>query len=252
MSRMEDFTGTPFVAGSIYGTRSFAIDKLGRLTGPQFKDTFWTPGENIALDGGYNGTSFAHRNWGFYAFKDGSDEYKSPSTVSGVIEGYGMVQIGTKGFRAQKAKIVALHINKRSKIRSYQKATRLLQRFTDMLDEVTLVFWFLLAVWSIVSAVRFFIGLNQDASDITQHSMISFIFSVAFLGWWVYTMIIPAIPSNNDMKDYMSGILRLEENYPDVRFFASYKAMVKEYPTVTTSYEDLRPDDPNFWKVKIP
>lgn len=47
---------------------------------------------------------------GFYAYYDGSDDYHREEYVSGVVEGYGETLIGTRGFRAMKSRIIALHI----------------------------------------------------------------------------------------------------------------------------------------------
>lgn len=51
MSREKQFSQKPlpveFAVGSIYGVRSFGLDKLGRLTGVHFKQ-IWLPGENVA------------------------------------------------------------------------------------------------------------------------------------------------------------------------------------------------------------
>ena len=49
---------------------------------------------------------------GFYGFYEGSNDYRDKDRVNGVIEGYGEVVIGTRGFRAMKARILALHIPK--------------------------------------------------------------------------------------------------------------------------------------------
>jgi len=43
----EEFGGIGFAAGVVRGTRSFAVDKLGRLTGVTYKQV-WTPEENQA------------------------------------------------------------------------------------------------------------------------------------------------------------------------------------------------------------
>lgn len=51
---------------------------------------------------------------GFYAYYDGSNDYHDQGEVTGVIEGYGEVLIGTRGFRCMKARIVALRIHKKS------------------------------------------------------------------------------------------------------------------------------------------
>lgn len=122
-----------FAAGVVTGTRSFGIDRLGRLRGVAY-DVVWKPGENVAqcLEREYNvdlttlgvrvGGGFtvkpsrapshsmdrcAH---GFYGYYEGSNDYYEPGRVMGVIEAYGEAVIGSRGFRASKARIVALHI----------------------------------------------------------------------------------------------------------------------------------------------
>ena len=53
---------------------------------------------------------------GFYGYYESSNDYgEADLRVNGVIEGYGEVVIGTRGFRASKARIVALHIPKKFK-----------------------------------------------------------------------------------------------------------------------------------------
>lgn len=45
---------------------------------------------------------------GFYAYFDGGNDWKEPQRVTAVIEGYGVCTVGTRGFRASKAKVLAL------------------------------------------------------------------------------------------------------------------------------------------------
>lgn len=139
-----EFNGIEFAAGSVVGARSFNIDDLGRLTGVNFPQV-WRPGENEAkclrdsaphgmtAAGVYQAMGLIPPPWlsqavqpvepkpdlphsmekcshGFYAFYDGSNDYREQANISGVIEGYGEVVIGTRGFRCMKAKILALHI----------------------------------------------------------------------------------------------------------------------------------------------
>lgn len=48
---------------------------------------------------------------GFYAFTDGRDDLGLQGVlISGIIEGYGRVTVGQRGFRAEKARIVALDL----------------------------------------------------------------------------------------------------------------------------------------------
>lgn len=124
-----DFAGPALVLGSVRGRRSFGVLPDGRLTGVFFPQV-WQPGENRAScfheggvvvrepDGRLAVRGYSARNigpahglqgctCGFYAYYRG-DPYARARRVSGVIEGYGRVVLGTKGFRAQKARVVAL------------------------------------------------------------------------------------------------------------------------------------------------
>lgn len=190
----EEFGGFGFAAGVVRGTRSFDIDKLGRLTGVYYKQV-WKPGENeakclvkddplfyrsmdsltpytramqagvspltvsapgsksfIAHALGFGAdaarvtaaaeeearrreieavylereaqreaerarvterrANLATCGHGFYGYYDGSNDYYEKGRVMGVIEGYGETVIGSRGFRAMKARIVALRIPK--------------------------------------------------------------------------------------------------------------------------------------------
>ena len=165
MSVTEDFhtDPRPLVAGDITGVRSFAVDKLGRLTGVSHAKV-WRPGVNTAEcpharvavkaadaakaeregdDDGPDMEAFrrsVHRSlmnsyWlaggilrhdpspvrsdehrpgstgcqcGFWAYFDGSDDFSGDDRVTGVVRGSGVVTVGTKGFRAERAEVVAL------------------------------------------------------------------------------------------------------------------------------------------------
>lgn len=45
---------------------------------------------------------------GFYAYFDGGNDYKQPDRVTALIEGYGVCTVGDRGFRASKARLVAI------------------------------------------------------------------------------------------------------------------------------------------------
>lgn len=45
---------------------------------------------------------------GFYAYFDGRNDYSQPSRVAAIIEGYGVCTVGTRGFRAEKARLLAI------------------------------------------------------------------------------------------------------------------------------------------------
>ena len=126
-----------FAAGVVTGTRSFNVDKLGRLIGVAYP-AVWTPGENVAkcllrtdqfavhlmfgptgavtspssrtVDAQRPPHSLAECAHGFYGYYEGSNDYYEPGRVMAVVEAYGETVIGTRGFRASKARIVALHV----------------------------------------------------------------------------------------------------------------------------------------------
>lgn len=52
---------------------------------------------------------------GFYAYFDGANDYKNDGNIAAIIEGFGVCSVGTRGFRAAKARLVAL-IEPKSKV----------------------------------------------------------------------------------------------------------------------------------------
>lgn len=113
-----EFDGKSFAAGVVTGTRAFDVDKLGRLLGVSYRKV-WTPGENVAEclsppmygpDGSPAEHEMTECGHGFYGYYEGSNDYYGSGHVMGVVEAYGETVIGTRGFRASKARIVALHI----------------------------------------------------------------------------------------------------------------------------------------------
>ncbi len=137
MNDNNEFSGVDFALGSVRGFRSWKIKVEGKLE-PLHRSGIWLPGENRAVCYGtppkgvmptIEGEDWKERNekvkaWrldhafescehGFYAYFDASNAegstYGSPS-LAGVIEGYGEVLIGTKGFRAMKARILAISV----------------------------------------------------------------------------------------------------------------------------------------------
>jgi hypothetical protein len=127
---MSDFGGTPLAVGTVTGHRAWNVDHLGRLRGITHP-AVWLPGENVAACKGHRGSSM-YFGWGvetpekrepctdeqipvdscgcgFWAYHAGGDRPKpSDERAIGIVEGYGRTIIGTKGFRSQKARIVAV------------------------------------------------------------------------------------------------------------------------------------------------
>jgi hypothetical protein len=131
-----EFSGSEFSMGTAVGVRSWDVDKLGRLVSPSYH-MVWPPAEvgaecrkteavqyrvSMTAGGSYTLTSpeaetaeaeehnQASCSCGFYAYYEGFNDYATDGRITGVIEGYGETQIGTRGFKSAKARIVALYI----------------------------------------------------------------------------------------------------------------------------------------------
>lgn len=102
-----------FCAGTLTGTRSFRVTPSGHLRSLMHPYVWnWDENhahcfQNIAVP---PADMAMDCTCGFYAFWDGSNDYRDEGHVNAVVEGYGVVVIGPRGFRAQKTRIVALHI----------------------------------------------------------------------------------------------------------------------------------------------
>lgn len=129
-----------FAPGVVRGVRSWKVNSDGILCGIYYQ-TVWKPGENkarcfrsvpavasmislgmhdllevlLAQRESKHSAAEPSCSCGFYAYTSESIDYPKREIFSGVIEGYGKCVLGTHGFRAQKARIVALCIPKSHK-----------------------------------------------------------------------------------------------------------------------------------------
>ena len=131
----DDFNERPLVAGSLIGVRAFNV-QAGLLVSPA-RPTIFRPGENVAvckrtdlewaiarwdaairkayklppvaiLPNGHAGGSI-DCSCGFYAYTDtGRNIWLMARSVAALIEGYGRATVGSRGFRVEKARLVAL------------------------------------------------------------------------------------------------------------------------------------------------
>lgn len=131
----------------VRGTRTFRVNQAGWLTGLYYTEC-WVPGWNEARNWKrgtvgedaygnwtavfpqsgmwhpvlwlpyYGGVEWfrvpddtvplSKGRWGFYAYNEGSNDFKSEGPVWAVVEGAGRIVVGTRGFRASKARIIAM------------------------------------------------------------------------------------------------------------------------------------------------
>lgn len=120
MADFNEFDATKFVAGTLFGVRNFnwwpnkKHSKGPYLYSPSY-DYQWESGENEAdcrcwsADHSYSPAAKDHQ-CGFYAYTDNDRMMFHEKNAVGVIEAWGTITVGTRGFRAAKAKIVALAI----------------------------------------------------------------------------------------------------------------------------------------------
>jgi len=115
-------TDPPLVAGTVVGCRYWHVGRMGHLFG--FIETrhgrqHYVEGENEARhvrtvnmyeDNSCGGLASTRCRCGFHAAFDLHDCHVdlAPDRVRGIIEGYGTVSLGRKGFRCSKARVLAL------------------------------------------------------------------------------------------------------------------------------------------------
>jgi hypothetical protein len=256
---MPEFDGRPFAAGSMVGIRSFAVDGLGRLVGPSMPEVF-TPGENVAscrarsLSEMMQGLTFitfggsqvppklapvkdGHRagklgcSCGFYAYYDaGHNPHHGPENIEAIVEGYGLVTTGTRGFRAEKARLVGLIAPRRP--------CRRLPRFSPRTRTVLLVLSLM------------FIAAGTAASMALSGALAWTGVGLDAVGWLAFVPLFNTKPSEGlFMPPSSRGRVDFDlvrRNYPDVPVYRSRSAALRAHPL--TLPETPTPDsDADFW-----
>lgn len=274
----HEFDGMPLAIGSVQGVRSFEVDPLGRLTGVNYPSV-WKPGENLAQcyrQSENTGMSYSIRGYvysganiwapgiaaqktkltpnktphtmdqclhGFYAYYDGSDDYGTPARVSGVVRGYGETMIGSRGFRASKAEILALCIPREKSSRNWP-----LQSWMEKRRWVSGV----IGPWSIGVGTALLVGTILQTIQFLIHSSPFWIPLVLAFGFAFCAIVgVAAIRADFFKRDTDKSIspdiaAKVKRNYPDVMIFTSFAKMVKAFPPD----KDLGPDPlttKDFW-----
>lgn len=227
---MSDFDERPFVAGTINGIRHFRIDRLGRLCPVSKHEAPWKPGLNTATHMGY--TTQAHSvagagcDCGFYAFfSDRQRGNYNLTEIRGIIRAHGRVTIGSLGFRAEKAEIVALVSTGRWRTIPFAARIVAIGWLAALATLVTLA--------SITGAAGFIIpavtvGIVTGVL-VTAGSII-----LTLDDDWDGTFPSGRIPPSTRAL------------YPDVPVFRSLRRALRKFPVVPP--EPLSPEsDPSFW-----
>lgn len=266
----DEFSGRSYGVGSVRGVRSFDVDEFGRLRGVSYKDA-WKPGENVAVCGrtrpaagwtsigGYspyttmtlyvdaNGRqtnsppmvptrpephSLADCSHGFYAYYDGSNDYKADSRISAVVEGYGETLIGTRGFRSEKAKIVALCVPDSGK-----------GSWRSRLSSSLLLAW----LWGASAVLNGYLAVHRFFDGEVGMAILS----IALAGLAVALVVLNARAFSARTVAAGKGVPaatveKIRRNYPDAEVFTSFAAMVAAFPP-DKGLEPSPETDPDFW-----
>jgi hypothetical protein len=191
---------------------------------------------------------------GFYAFYSGANDYATTSRVQAVVDGYGETTIGTRGFRAEKAKIVALCIPDPSKAKGV-KPPRLI-RWAQEHEDLAPVLGILAGMAALGSGIAAIV-----TAQFSLWTLLGLLPAIALLGftqrvwaadfgdkWGIgseyYRQVKYGRPAtSNTLAPSIADKVRA--NY-DVPIFDSYEAMIAAFPpdhgTVPTPETD-----PDFW-----
>lgn len=151
---------------------------------------------------------------GFYAYFDGRNDYAKASRVAAVIEGYGVCTVGERGFRSEKARLLA--IVDPSALRWWQ--TWKLSAIIATFCAVALVTNLLDRDWLWVGVEAFLVAINVASSI------------------WSYRV----------QRKTSSRLALVRRNYPDVPRFRTEKAALKAHPL--TPPEPVTPQTTDdFW-----
>lgn len=294
MTSASDFNG-PLYLEPVRGVRAFDVDALGRLSGVSFP-TIWTPGENVAKcdsrraheetmntlyarAGMARSTSRADKDLtpkpiqdthmpncscGFWAFYNGENEYANSRRVTAVVEGYGTVVRGPKGFRAEKSRIVAIHLPSAGK--SSGAWMRQVQRFwmmgKDDSDNGWLWVFFMFALTGmclgIGGAISGFIVGSPWAASVSLAAAIA-------CAWFGSAAIYSegaikysrrdhrrAVAKSGPEASRLEVLAKVRRNYPDAAIFSTTRSMLRAFPPDKgVQPKEPTPEDDDFWSRPV-
>lgn len=153
---------------------------------------------------------------GFYAYFDGGNDYAKQGRVTGIIEGTGCLTVGDRGFRAEKARLVALVDPRKRQRRSWR---------------IYWAFAIFLALWAVVDALT---G-NWIAAGVAV-GIAALDAGFGFITWRARPKVSPAL----DFE-------RVHANYPDVPVYRTLIAALADFPL--TPPEPVTPETADdFWE----
>jgi hypothetical protein len=271
-----------FAVGSVQGVRGFKQDSLGRLTGVTYPRVF-KPGVNTATCNYGPTDDISDHSCGYYGYfdpEDSNEPYLYEATHGAIVRGYGRTVIGTKGFRAEKADLVAFFPIDTVTAPEPKKEAPTAERRPSLFR-----FLYPTAAWFLRRSYNF-----QGATAILSALVAVALLFMVFLGlfsqhfeWlpllapaqWLYGWFRRSadamspideedllrscrpgnyIPVSESLPKAVSAdtdpFARLRILYPDVPVYQTFKEAVAAHPLTPPEEHQLpepSPDDPDFW-----
>lgn len=249
------YDAIPFAQGSLVGIRAFD-ESEGKLESVTASYT-WSEGENVASCSNYGAYASDHKtaskrcSCGFYAYFDHDHvAHASPFAIMTVIEAYGRVTFGSLGFRAEKAKILAVYnpfAPKTPSKRPLNPARFLAGRSYKWKFGVVVL-------WAALSLVNIFL----DNSESTWGMALAYTQWAFWFLWMgiVVTDLVNAVaqrkrlnkatdkfnaPGNRGLWSSLVSVdkyKRIARVYPGIPMYGSLEEMLKAFPP--TKYSDVR------------
>jgi hypothetical protein len=244
----EEFSGIGFAPGVVRGTRSFDVDKLGRLTGVSYKQV-WTPGENEAIcrkeeSGSWAGLNIAvgHR----MKFYLDTTSYTTAMGSAAMVEpkrSWVDAVLGTSPQTTRAAEEAAARVQaeREEKERAEAEKARLEaeKKARDTLADCSHGFY----------------GYYDGSNDYYKQGYVMGVVEgygetvIGTRGFRCMKARIVAIRIPKHVPDRLRAMIL--RNYPDVPVFDTFKAMVAEFPADDAGVGVSPETDPDFWTRAI-
>lgn len=178
-------------------------------------------------DEGKHSLSGTNCTCGFYAYFDGGNDFADEKTVSAVVEGYGVCAVGTRGFRAEKARLLALVVPKVESLAFWDRhGLKVLAAF---------------AAFNTVNVVRHIAAQDWTWLAVSALGAASLVAS----GFWHSKTVarkMKRIAKTNRSAPFDLAL----RNYPDVPVYPTVKAALAAHPLTPPPPPSPETDD-DFW-----
>jgi hypothetical protein len=175
---------------------------------------------------------------GFYAYHDDSDNpYHQPGNVLGIVRGEGVATVGSRGFRCERAEVVALvdPDPAGSVMATVREAWDCWSLFWDRHDGASIP----VGVGS-VFATAFGIG-----AAFAGPQWLAILIPLALIGLSVIPASFHGITVRYRSRTAPVDMTLVRRNYPDVPVYRSLDAAVRDFPLSTPPAPS--PEDEDFW-----